>query len=154
MKIRAPTVLITSEVSAFTFTSEIIINACVCVPSVCNNDHLVLFVFPAEDNFCRVCRTNLRNVIRGRGGLYQQLNRAPSPIRNNTPPRPEPSEQEDDSSSEEDGERGNVDGDGGGAGGNQGPANNIGGGEIGRNRPAAGHGGGGFLRVVAIDDGE
>lgn len=151
MKIRVPIVLITSEVSAF--SGEIIINAYVC--RVCT-EYLMhkRFVFPAEDNFCRVCRTNLRNVIRGRGGLYQQLNRAPSPIRNNTPPRPEPSEQEDDSSSEEDGERGNVDGDGGGAGGNQGPANNIGGGEIGRNRPAAGHGGGGFLRVVAIDDGE
>ncbi|CAL8090002.1 unnamed protein product [Orchesella dallaii] len=102
------------------------------------------------DNFCRVCRTNLRNVIRGRGGLYQQLHRAPSPLRNTSPPRPEPSEAGDESSSEEEGEHGVVEGDAG----NQGPANNIGGGEGGRNRAAVGQGGGGFLRVVAIDDGE
>jgi len=113
--------------------------------------------FSAGDNFCRVCRTNLRNVIRGRGGLYQQLHRAPSPLRNSSPPRPEPSEAGDESSSgdEEEGEHGVVEG---GDAGNQGPANNNGGGgggEGGRNRAvAAGQGGGGFLRVVAIDDGE
>lgn len=86
--------------------------------------------------------------------MYQQLNRAPSPLHINSPPRPEPSEADDDDSSVEDDavERGNVDGIG--AGGNQGPANNIGG-EGGRNRAGAGQaGGGGFLRVVAIDDGE
>jgi len=41
-----------------------------------------------------VCRGNLRGVVRGRGGLYQQLRRAPSPFYNASPPRQENPEQE------------------------------------------------------------
>ncbi len=36
-----------------------------------------------------MCRGNLRGVVRGRGGLYQQLRRAPSPFYNASPPRQE-----------------------------------------------------------------
>lgn len=48
------------------------------------------FVFLAGDNFCRVCRTNLRGVVRVRGGLYQQLARVPSPLENSSAPTQEP----------------------------------------------------------------
>ncbi|CAG7836878.1 unnamed protein product, partial [Allacma fusca] len=48
--------------------------------------HCAHYIRPG-DNFCRVCRTNLRGVVRGRGGLYQQINRVPSPNRVSSPPR-------------------------------------------------------------------
>jgi len=41
------------------------------------------------DNFCRVCRANLKGLVRGRGGLYQQVRRAPSPVDTVSPPREE-----------------------------------------------------------------
>jgi hypothetical protein len=80
--------------------------------------------------------------VRGRGGLYQQINRVPSPLRNASPPRPEPQpEDSEDSDSDDDGVNDNANP--GAAGVNN---RNPGG-----NNPLAG-GQGGFLRVVAIDD--
>ena len=91
-----------------------------------------MIVNTASDNFCRICRTNLRSVVRGRGGLYQQLNRVPSPLRIASPPRPEP-QPADSGESDIDEELLEYANPGGNAG-------------------AGGGGQGGFLRVVAIDD--
>jgi hypothetical protein len=93
----------------------------------------------ANDNFCRICRTNLRSFVRGRGGLYQQINRVPSPLRNSSPPRPQPQAEISDSDTDNDEDVVNVNGVNGGPG----PQLGFGGG---------GGQGGGFLRVVPIDD--
>ncbi|OXA59604.1 uncharacterized protein LOC110844982 [Folsomia candida] len=91
------------------------------------------------DNFCRICRTNLRSFVRGRGGLYQQINRVPSPLRSSSPPRPEPQAEISDSDSDQgDADMFNNNGENEG-GGNNPPQLNV-------------AGQGGFLRVVAIDD--
>jgi len=110
--------------------------------SMLNDCNVYIINVSASDNFCRICRTNLRSVVRGRGGLYQQINRVPSPLRNGSPPRPEPQaedieiEDSDDSDNDDDGNNG-------GEGANRNQPNPI---------MAGGAGQGGFLRVVAIDD--
>lgn len=69
---------------------------------------VVGYYFTAGDNFCRICRTNLRGIVRGHGGLYQQLGRAPSPFQNISPPRQEPAQEEESEEETEEGNQGNA----------------------------------------------
>ena len=93
--------------------------------------------FSAGDNFCRVCRTNLRGVVRGRGGLYQQINRVPSPHQVLSPPREQPPDNDDGMGSDDEQNR-HSDSD------QEDQAH--------ENVLQRGGGGGGFLRIAVLED--
>lgn len=96
----------------------------------CTSDSLITMLFFLCTN---------QSFVRGRGGLYQQINRVPSPLRSSSPPRPEPQAEISDSDSDQgDADMFNNNGENEG-GGNNPPQLNV-------------AGQGGFLRVVAIDD--